>query len=60
MFDRPRSADLEQEAARVHAVAAAGRPLLADRDARAGVVGGDRRRGAGGAEAGDQDVDRLW
>ncbi len=51
--------DLEQEAARVDAVAAAGRGLLDHGDRGAGVVGGDRRRRPGGAEADDEDVHRV-
>ena len=41
----------------MNAVAAACRPLLTDGDARPGIVSGDRRGGAGGAEAHDKDVD---
>ena len=59
VVDGARTVDLEQEAARVDAVAAAGRGLLDDRDRRAGVVRGDRRRCAGGAEADDEDVDLV-
>ena len=57
MVDRAGALDLEQEAARVRAVAAPGRGLLHDRDARARLVGGDGGGGPGGAEADDQDVD---
>ena len=57
VLDRTRPVDLEQKAARVHAVATARRGLLDDRDRRALVVGGDRGAGAGGAEPGDEDVD---
>ena len=45
----------------MNAVAAAGRPLLTDGDAHPGIVSGDRRGGASGAEAHDKDVDlRCW
>jgi hypothetical protein len=57
VIDSSRPVDIEQEAARVDAVAAARRCLLDDRDRRPGVVGGDRRGRAGGAKPDDEDVD---
>jgi hypothetical protein len=57
VLDRVRTVDLEQEAARVHAVAAARSRLLDHRDRGARVVRGDRGGGAGGAEPDHEDVD---
>ena len=56
VLDGTRPVDLDEEAARVAAVATGGGRLLDDHGLGAGVVRGDRGGGARGAEPDDDDI----